>query len=170
MEPDRPDDLPTPNLMARYWDDDYLRALMLMEEESGEVTAGPDYGNHLGQFIADPQGFKEMERLKFLVFRSLNQLLLDCDLGAGHSAAFRCGKKLLFNYLQLPTLDQQEQLWQALELDAGGDLSAKNTIDPQLTSLICELLTATDWATIATAASESLQQQMIDQWPLLKTA
>jgi hypothetical protein len=170
MEPDRPKNLSTPNLMARYWDDDYLRTVVLMEEEAGEVTAGPDYGNQLGQFMADPQGFKDMERLKFLVFRSLNQLLLDCNLGAGHSAAFRCGKKLLFNYLQLPTLDQQEQLWQVLELDASSDLIAKTAIDQHLMSFIRTLLTAKDWGAIATAASESLHQQMIDQWPLRKTA
>jgi hypothetical protein len=160
---------PPINLLARYQDDDYVRSIIQLETEADDddITY-PDNPHHLGQLLRDPEGFKQIQQVQTLLSRALHQLLLGIGLGLGHNAALRCGKQLLFAHLQTPSPEQQDYLWQALELEARGD--SRSIVDEHLQQLIRELLSPGEWEAIAIAASEGLRQKMVDQWPLLKTA
>jgi hypothetical protein len=142
------------NLLARYQDDDDIRSVIQIEAET------------------DLEGFKQIQQVQTLLSRALHQLLLGIGLGLGHNAALRCGEQLLFAHLsahlQTPSTEQQDYLWQALELEARGD--SRSIVDEHLQQLIRELLSPGEWEAIAIAASEELRQKMVDQWPLLKTA
>jgi hypothetical protein len=159
---------PPINLLARYQDDDYVRSIIQIETEADDDITYPDNPHHLSQILRDPEGFKQIQQIQTLLSRALHQLLLGIGLGLGHNAALRCGKQLLFAHLQTPSTEQQDYLWQALELEARGD--SRSIVDEHLQQLIRELLSPGEWEAIAIAASEELRQKMVDQWPLLKTA
>jgi hypothetical protein len=159
---------PAFNLLDRYQDDEYIRSVIQLETEADTDITYPDNPHHLSQLLRDPEGFKQIQQIQTLLSRALNQLLLNIGLGLGHNAALCCGKKLLFAHLQAPSTEQQDYLWQALELEASGE--SRSIVDDHLQQLIRELLSPGDWETIAIAASEGLRQGMVDQWPLLKTA
>lgn len=156
------------NLLARYQDDDYIRSVIQLDAETNDDITYPDNNDHLIQLLRDPEGFKQIQQVQTLLSRALHQLLLGIGLGLGHTAALSCGKQLLLTHLQTPSPEQQDYLWQALELEARGD--SRSIVDEHLQQLIRELLSPGDWETIAIAASEGLRQKMVDHWPLLKTA
>ena len=82
-----------------------LEDARIEDEFGGEVEAGYIKDHQLGKFLSDPAAFCEHQRLKAIVFWGLRQLLMECDLGAGLSAAYASGKQLLDERLQQPSLE-----------------------------------------------------------------
>ena len=95
-----------PDLMARLWDEACFRDRIRQEEAASDIGTSPDYGLQLGQFLADPEGFKQRSKLQSLLMNQLKQVLSACNLGIGIEAALTCGSALLEQRLQAPTPEQ----------------------------------------------------------------
>ncbi|MEO1791923.1 MAG: hypothetical protein AAFR25_06830 [Cyanobacteria bacterium J06629_19] len=90
-----------------------LEDARIEDEFGGDVEAGYIKDHQLGKFLADPAGFSQQQRLKTIVFQGLRQLLVDCDLGVGLSAAYAIGKPLLDERLRHPELRFSNGSWQS---------------------------------------------------------
>jgi hypothetical protein len=156
------------NLMARLWDEEYFRDRIHPEEASGcDIGTAPNYAAHLGQFLADPQGFKQRERLQRLLIGQFRQILVDCNLGVGIEAATTCGAAILKKRLQRPTAEQQEILERVLLLEEESD---RKLIPALLDQILVGVLLPEDWEEIATAAAEKVRLQVLEQRLFAKTA
>ena len=131
-------------------------------EVGGEVGAGFVKEHQLGKFLSDPARFCQQQRLKTLVFQSLRQLLVDCDLGSGLSAAYSEGKQLLDERLQQPAIEIQQQLLAILDedLSSSRDVPLPAEAQASLRQVILSVLSKEDWEAISTAAVNSLQQYL----------
>lgn len=139
-----------------------LAAAQLEDEVGGEVGAGYVKDHQLGKFLSDPDGFCQHQRLKTLVFHGLRQMLVDCDLGAGLSAAYSQAKPLLDERLQQPSIEIQQQLMTILEEDLSSDqdVPLSETALSSLRQVIQSVLSEDDWNAISSAAAHSLQQHL----------
>ena len=137
-----------------------LEDARIEDEFGGEVEAGYIKDHQLGKFLSDPAAFCEHQRLKAIVFWGLRQLLMECDLGAGLSAAYASGKQLLDERLQQPSLDIQQQLMAILDedLSSSRDIPLSESAQTSLKQVIQTVLSDEDWETISAAAAQSLQQ------------
>ena len=139
-----------------------LEDARIEDEFGGEVEAGYIKDHQLGKFLSDPAAFCEHQRLKAIVFWGLRQLLMECDLGAGLSAASASGKQLLDERLQQPSLDIQQQLMAILDedLSSSRDIPLSESAQASLKQVIQTVLSDEDWETISAAAAQSLQQHL----------
>lgn len=139
-----------------------LEDARIEDEFGGEVEAGYIKDHQLGKFLSDPAAFCEHQRLKAIVFWGLRQLLMECDLGAGLSAAYASGKQLLDERLQQPSLDIQQQLMAILDedLSSSRDIPLSESAQASLKQVIQTVLSDEDWETISAAAAQSLQQHL----------
>ena len=139
-----------------------LEDAKLEDEFGGEIGAGYVKDHQLGKFLSDPARFCEHQRLKAIVFRSLRQLLIDCDLGVGLSAAYESGKKLLDERLNQPSIEIQQQLMAILDedLSSSRDVPLSEAAQSSLRQVIQAVLSTDDWETISAAAAQSLQQHL----------
>lgn len=150
-------------LIAQMQDPQWVLAAAQLEEElGGDISAGPELGRGLGRMLADPAGFYQHQRLKQIVFRGLRELLEDCDLGAGLSAAQTVGKRLLSERLQEPAIEVQQQLMAVLaeDLSTSQDVPLSATAQAALRQVIQTVLSSEDWDEISAAAALSLQQHV----------
>ncbi|MEL7521784.1 MAG: hypothetical protein AAGJ80_09235, partial [Cyanobacteria bacterium J06553_1] len=150
-------------LMAQLQDPEQsLEDARIEDEFGGEVEAGYIKDHQLGKFLADPDGFCQYQRLKKIVFWGLRQLLIDCDLGAGLSAAYASGKQPLDERLQQPAIEIQQQLMALLDedLSSSRDMPLSETAQTNLKQVIQTVLSDEDWETISAAAAQSLQQHL----------
>lgn len=139
-----------------------LEDARIEDEFGGEVEAGYIKDHQLGKFLSDPAAFCEHQRLKAIVFWGLRQLLMECDLGAGLSAAYASGKQLLDERLQQPSLDIQQQLMAILDedLSSSRDIPLSESAQASLKQVIQTVLSDEDWETISAAAAQSLRQHL----------
>ncbi|MEM8804538.1 MAG: hypothetical protein AAGF01_00630 [Cyanobacteria bacterium P01_G01_bin.38] len=161
-------------LMARLRDPKWaLEAARIEDEANCNMSAGHDWGDLLGQFMADPDGFHQYSRLQTFVLNQLRQLLTNYELGARLGAAHVLGKNLLMQRLQQPSPEVQTQLKTVLE-----ENSAKDSIDVPLSAtaqatlnqVLRSVLTPDDWETISAAAATAIQQHIRHTLTLPKTA
>ncbi|MEO1791919.1 MAG: hypothetical protein AAFR25_06810 [Cyanobacteria bacterium J06629_19] len=159
-------------LMAQLQDPEWVLAAAQLEEELDcDISAGPDLGSALGKMLEDPAGFYQHRRLKTIVFQELRQLLVDCDLGVGLSAAYEIGKPLLDRRLQQPAVEVQQQLMAILEEDLASsqDVPLSAAAQSSLRQVIQTVLSMDDWDVISAAATRSLQQHLKETVTLPQT-
>jgi len=157
------------------WEQEAIQALtaqmqdpqQALEDAEIETAAGGNVGagvvdRELGKFLSDPTAFCQHQRLKALVARGLHQLLEECDLGAGLSAAQSTGKALLEQRLQQPADEIQQQLRAVLaeDLSSHRDRPLPETAQASLRQVIRIVLLADDWEAISLAAAQSLEQRI----------
>lgn len=149
-----------------------LEDARIEDEFGGEVEAGYVKDHQLGKFLSDPAGFSQQQRLKTIVFQGLRQLLVDCDLGVGLSAAYSIGKPLLDERLQKPAVEIQKQLMEILDedLSSSQDVPISDTAQSNLRRVIQTVLSADDWEAMSSAAAHSLQQHFREAVALPQTA
>ena len=151
------------DIMAQLNDPEWVKAAAKLEEEADcDINAGAISDNQLGKMLANPEGFHQHQRLKEIVLRGLRQLLMECDLGAGLSAAYASGKQLLDERLQQPSLEIQQQLMAILDedLSSSRDVPLSEAAQSNLRQVIQTALSTDDWETISAAAAQSLQQHL----------
>ena len=162
------------DIMAQLRDPQWaLEAARIEDEANCDISAGRNWGDLLGQFMADPDGFHQYHRLRTLVLSQMHQLLIDCNLGAGLEAAKALGNSLLLQRLQHPSYKVQGQLKTVLKED-----SAKDSLDEPLSEsaqgtlnqIIRTVLTPDDWEAISAAAASAIQHHIRDTLSLHKTA
>jgi hypothetical protein len=105
-------------LLAQMRDPQWLEAAARLEDEANcDISAGRDWGDQLGKMLSNPSGYSQHERLRSLVFRELRQLLSECNLGVGLSAAQLAGKALIIQRLRSPSVEIQNRLMAILAED-----------------------------------------------------
>ena len=140
-----------------------FRSARLEDTIDCEITAGYS-GPNLFQVLENPAGFRNTERLRSIVLQEFRDLLKPFNLGLGIDAAFICGKAILIDRLQNPSVSVQEQLWAVLE----EDFNLENIDEPRLLrkgmkSIIQGLLTPEDWRSIASSAGNAVRDELIEQ-------
>lgn len=151
------------DLMAQLRDPQWaLEAARVEEEAHCEISAGPEFGARLGQFMADPHSFHQFQRLRSLVLREFRQLLTDGNLGVGTDAAWSVGKERLMVRLKQPSPDIQAQLKLVLAEDLATTENEPLSADALalLQQAVYAALTPEDWDDIATAAANAVQQHV----------
>ena len=160
-----------PNLMNLVFDDAWLEEAARLEDTIDcEITAGYS-GPHLSQVLANPAGFRNTQRLRSIVLQEFRDLLKPFNLGLGIDAAFTCGKAILIDRLQNPSVSIQEQLWAVLE----EDLNLQNTDELRplrkgIRSIVQGLLTPEDWRSIASSAGNAVRDELIEQIQSVRVA
>ena len=132
-------------------------------EEEANCTIGAGIPDHqLGRALSDPSGFYQEKRLKTLVYKGLRELLTECNLGAGQSAAQTTGKQLLNERLQEPSAEIQQQLRAILreDLSTNQTIPLSESAQSGLRKVIQTVLSSSDWDTIFAAATASLHQNL----------
>jgi hypothetical protein len=80
------------------YDEEWLREAVRIEEEAGgDISAGPDWGTHLGRVMANPQGHSHLTQLRSLVMQAWKQLVAEWNLGIGAEAAEAKGQELIMS-------------------------------------------------------------------------
>ena len=162
------------DIMAQLRDPQWaLEAARIEDEANCDISAGRNWGDLLGQFMSDPDGFHQFHRLRTLVLSQMHQILTDCNLGAGLEAAKALGNNILLQRLQHPSSEVQGQMKTILKED-----SAKDSIDEPLsasaqgalTQVIRTVLTPDDWEAISAAATAAIQHHIRETLSLHKTA
>ncbi|MEO1446719.1 MAG: hypothetical protein AAFV46_10890, partial [Cyanobacteria bacterium J06635_11] len=105
-------------------------------------------------------------------FQGLRQLLVDCDLGVGLSAAYAIGKPLLDERLRHPAVEIQQRLMAILDedLSSSRDVPLSEAAQSSLRQVIQTVLSMDDWEAISAAATRSLQQHLKETVALPQTA
>lgn len=161
------------NIMAQLQDPQWAQEAARIEESANcDIGAGSEWGSLLGQFMTNPQGFHQFQRLRSLVFKALKQLLADGNLGVGADAALAVGKEHLFLRLQNPTPDIQALLKSVLAEDLAqpGDAPLPDSAQARLQQAVCAALTPEDWEAIAIAAANAIQHHVTHHLSLPKSA
>jgi hypothetical protein len=70
------------------YDEEWLREAVRQEDEAGcDIAAGYDWGAHLGDVMANPEGYSHVTMLRSMVVQAWNRLVTEWDLGIGQEAA-----------------------------------------------------------------------------------
>ena len=156
------------------YDEEWLREAVRIEEEANyDIGAGYDWGASLGAFMANPREYSHFARLRSIVMREFQELLADWNLGIGSEAALACGRALLMERLQHPTLEVQEQLLAVLEEDLASPQGEERPkpLRAGVKGLLRSVLTQADWELIAASAGNSVRAQIIvERFQTTKTA
>ncbi|MEL7355797.1 MAG: hypothetical protein AAFN40_04455 [Cyanobacteria bacterium J06560_6] len=162
------------DIMARLGDPQWALAAAQLEDEAGcDISAGRDWGSRLGDVLNDPAKFYQHQRLRSYLLIVLNQLLSDCDLGAGLTSAQALAKRCLFRRLQKAPSDIQIQLAAVLSEkleQESTDFSPSETTQVALQAVVKNVLTTDDWNSISAAAATAIQQHIKKRMALPKTA
>lgn len=148
------------DLMAQLRDPQWaLEAARIEEEAHCEISAGPELGARLGQFMADPYSFHQFQRLRSLVLGEFRQLLTDGNLGVGTDAAWNVGQERLMLRLKQPSPNIQNQLKLVLAEDLANTENEPLSADALalLQQAVYAALTPEDWDDIAAAAANAIQ-------------
>ena len=137
-----------------------LEDVRIEEEANCTISAGHDWGVHLGTVLTHPHGVYQSRRIRSLVMREPWQILEDCDLGAGFSDAFKVGRKHLTEQLKHPSEEIQQQLLGVFD----DSMTAKGPKEvlPEgthavLQAVIYSVLLEQDWEAISLAATTAIQ-------------
>ncbi len=144
-------------MIFRISDDRFRELLQIEEEVNCDIGAGYD-GAYLREFLADPKSFQQIRQLQEIVVAEFQALLETLDLGIGQHAAFVCGRDLVLERFRNPSVEIQEQLWEAaspekLQLQTGRD---------EIKLMLHQLLTQQDWEKIAAAAATTVRNQVLE--------
>jgi hypothetical protein len=151
------------DLMAQLQDPQWaLEAARIEEEAHCDISAGPEFGARLGQFMADPLSFHQFQRLQSLVLREFRQLLTDGNLGVGADAAWSVGQERLMLRLKQPSPNIQAQLKLVLAEDLATTENEPLSADALalLQEAVYAALTPEDWDDIAAAAANAIQMHV----------
>jgi len=151
------------DLMAQLRDPQWaLEAARIEEAARCDISAGPEFGARLGQFMANPYSFHQFQRLRALVLREFRRLLMDGNLGIGTEAAWSVGQERLMLRLKQPSPDIQTQLKLVLAEDLGSTQDEPLSADAQalFQQAVYAALTPEDWDDIAAAAANAVQQHV----------
>ncbi len=155
------------------YDEEWLREAVRVEEEADcDISAGFDWGTNLGAVMANPEKYSQFARLRSIVMREFKDLLADWNLGVGAEAALVCGRKLLMERLQNPAPDVREHLLAVLEEDLASRQqdSTSKLVRAGLRELLKRVLTREDWELVASAAGNSVREQVMERFQGAKTA
>ena len=158
------DQAKTPNLMDLFLNEEWVKAAALAEEEAGcDIQAGYT-GIHLREFMTNPSYFQKMRRMQAIVLTELRELLNQFDLGISIEAAFTCGRQIILEKLQQPSVEIQTQLWSVLEAqEALPEKILSPALKAEVKKVLRDILTQEDWQAIATAAAESVRSHLLNQ-------
>lgn len=157
------------DLLAQLQDPQWaLEAAGIEEAAKCDMSAGPELGARLGQFMADPFSFHQFERLRSLALREFRRLLTDGNLGVGTDAAWSVGQERLLLRLKQPSPDIQAQLKWVLAEDLAhteNEPLSANALT-LLQKSVYAALTPEDWDDIAAAAANAVQKHVKRQLKL----
>jgi hypothetical protein len=153
---------PSGNFMDLLKDEAWWKAAIEAEEliGSGPLAGVPP----TGWMKTWPELFtySHFEQLRSIVLRGFMAMLQDQDLGAGHSAAFACGKPIVMERLTLPSDAVKTQLLGLMdELHFGPPLEMTEERLVGVRSVVQQVLTAADWGAIAQAAASQVERQVM---------
>jgi hypothetical protein len=152
---------PSGNFMDRLQDEAWVRAMDEAEELFGFMSAGVP---PRGWMLTWPElyTYSHFEQLRSIVLRGFMAMLQDQDLGAGHSAAFACGKPIVMERLTLPSDAVKAQLLGLMdELHFGPPLEMTEERLVGVRSVVQQVLTTEDWGAIAQAAASQVERQVM---------
>ncbi len=87
--------------MSRNFDETWLKWAVKIEEEANcDVQAGPDLGQHLGEHLANSQGYINHERLMVVLKEELGSFLSQNDLEVIANATQDCVRDRIKEKLQ----------------------------------------------------------------------
>jgi hypothetical protein len=147
------------------YDEEWLREAVRIEEEAGgDISAGPDWGTHLGRVMANPQGHSHFAQLRSMVIQAWQQLVSEWDLGVGAAAAEAKGQALILERLHQPEPDVQETLLSLLEAKLSkpkGEWEMTKKAHEEIREVFRKVLTPEDWKAIAESASHHIYAQVL---------
>ena len=137
-------------------------AVRLEDEADCDISAGLDWGFALASLMQNPGLFGRLNQLRVSLNRELRLLLLEWNLGIGTTSAVNCARQRLLKCLQYPSADVLPALHAIL---VRSELYDEEFISDHeaLRSLLAILLTDTDWELVATAAANSIREQVVHQ-------
>jgi hypothetical protein len=149
------------------YDQEWLREAVCIEEEAGgDISAGPDWGTHLGRVMANPQGYSHFAQLLSMVMQAWKQLVTEWDLGIGAEVAEAKGQELILERLLQPEPDIQETLLALLEAKLSkpqGEWEMTEAVHAQIRGVLGKVLTPEDWRAIAESARDRIYAQVLQQ-------
>lgn len=149
------------------YDEEWLREAVRIEEESGDdISAGPDWGTHLGTVMANPQGHSHFAQLRSMLRQAWKQLVSEWNLGIGVEAAEAKGQELILERLHQPEPDVQETLLSLLEAKLSqpqGEWAMTKSAHEEIRGVFRKVLTPQDWKAIAESVSHSVYAQVLQQ-------
>ena len=152
-------------------DEAWFQASARLEEEiDGHAIAGPKWGAHLGDFMANPQRLGHFVHLRSMVIQAWHQYIAEWELGIGSEAAAVKGQELLLTRLEHPPVEVQEKLMALLEAKLSvpqGEWEMTAAIHGELRVLFGQLLTTDDWGEIAKSASNRTYDYVLEHRPLV---
>lgn len=161
------------DIMAQLRDPQWaLEAARIEEEARCDISAGPEFGARLGQFMADPYSFHQFQQLQSLVLREFRRLLMDGNLGIGTEAAWRVGQERLILRLKQPSPNVQAQLKLVLAEDLATTENEPLSADALalLQEAVYAVLTPEDWDDIAAAAAKAVRSHVKQYFGLPQSA
>lgn len=149
------------------YDEEWLREVVRQEEEAGcDIAAGYDWGAHLGDVMANPEGYSHVTMLRSMVVQAWKRLVTEWDLGIGQEAAETTGQELILERLRHPQPAIQERLIALLEAKLSkpqGEWEMTEAVHAEIRAVLSQVLTQEDWSTIAASASDRIRHQVLAQ-------
>jgi hypothetical protein len=148
--------------------EDWLRKSAQLEDEAGgNIGAGLDWGDALGELMFNPELFGRLITLRISLNREVRLLLNDWNLGTITSSATKTARELLVQKLKQPTPDIRKKLTTVLERDElfGEEFISNHEV---LRELVTQMLTIEDWEKIAAVGADSLKAQIMEYAPIEK--
>lgn len=149
------------------YDEEWLREAVRQEEEAGcDIVAGYDWGAHLGEVMANPEGYSHFMMLRAMVTQAWKRLVAEWDLGIGREAAEAKGQELIFERLRRLQPAIQEKLMALLEAklsEPQGEWEMTESVHAEIRAVLSQVLTQEDWSAIAASASDRIRHQVLAQ-------
>ena len=148
------------------YDEAWLREAVRQEEAADcDVSAGHDWGTHLGTVMANPEGFSHFAPLRSMVMQVWKQLVAEWNLGIGAETAEACGQALIMQRLRQPVPEVQQRLIALLEAKVSrpqGEWALTESVQAEIRSILSQVLTQEDWKAVATSASDRIRAQVLE--------
>ncbi|MFZ4677307.1 MAG: hypothetical protein ACOYM4_16725 [Nodosilinea sp.] len=149
------------------YDEDWLREAVRLEEEADcDVSAGYDWGTHLGAMMTNPEGYGHFTQVRSMVIQAWQQLVTEWNLGIGAEAAEAKGQALLLERLHQPKAEVQERLLALLEAKLSkpqGGWEMTEAVHAEIRVVFRKVLTQEDWQAIAASAGDRIYAQVLKQ-------
>jgi hypothetical protein len=147
----------TGNLMDLCQSSAWLQELAQEDEAGGNVEAGLSmkaYAQAVAALTPDQaQTMRQQMQVQSILFSGLHQWMESWDLGAGFEETYTIARRLIRQYLNEPTLEQQRAI---AELLAERELSQSERV-----AILSEMFTPEDWQSLAQAASKSISMRVL---------
>lgn len=154
---------PSGNVMDLLQDEAWMSAALQAEDlVEGCVLANGFQKRGWMKTWPELETYSHYMQMRSLILRGFDAILRESNLGVAYQAASDCGKNLVFERFFEPGDAVKAQL---LALVAGEKLGPRVELTSErsavIRSVLQELLTAEDWAKIAQAAAQQVQQQVM---------